>query len=610
MPLETTPTRHGSRPRRIVAIDLPTFTADLARIRHHRRNPPVLGKRGPGKKAPGKGEAGVVLVFAERHGRRVVTDCCFRARDHGVRSAMTLAEALVLVRGETACRDSSSSADPIVAAADPARSLRALNRLAIRCLRFAPLAAVDGASGILLDIRGCERWLAPQGGESALLDRIERMFHRTGIGVRTAIADTVIAARAWAGWRPASASSTRHDDRRLPSEAIWAGLDPLPVECLELEPEIVDRLHQVNVRRVGELRRLPRASLPARYGPVVHRRLDQVVGRGGDAFTEARVTPVRQAERVLASRTFGGPVRSRETIELAVIGLIDDLRARLRSIGAGARIVRLTAERVDAPAWIDQVELARASRRPAHLWSVLEPLVERLPLDHGIDTLALEAARHRRLRDRSAPILSDPQAGEEDPHLEESFAAFIDLVQARFGPESIRRFDPAPGHAPEDRMRLMPCGHGSTDTETTRPDRIRQASTAAGPRPTTWLDHPEPIDVEVGIGPVTAAAGASDADSLEPLDHAVASSPLQPSHGSPISLHWRGRRREVAVAVGPETIGAPWWRRSGSGGSGEEVDREALPRRDYWSVRLEDGVSIWIFRASSSGRWFVQGLWA
>ena len=539
---------------------------------------------------------------------------------------MALVEATVLVhdtagastrtRVETGRRAAPRStmiapSEPIVVAADPARAMKALARLAVGCLRFAPIAAVDGDHGILLDIRGCDRWLSSRGGESGLLDRIETTFRRAGFAVRTAIADTVVAARAWAVWRPAafppspSPSSSppsrtpppRVDPRRVPSEAIWSALDPLPVECLELDVDVVDRLHQVNVRRVGELRRLPRTALPARYGPVLHRRLDQAVGRGGDAFVEARVVPVRPADRVLASRTFAGPVRSAEAIELAMVDLVGELHDRLQTIAAGARILRIVAERVDAPDWIDQVELARATRRPSHLWSVLEPLVQRLPLDVGIDTLALEAARHRRLRDRSAPIVPGAVDRAEDPHLEESFAAFVDLVQARFGGEAMRRFDPTSGHTPEDRMRMRPFD--ASDERRTRRDvacgergasedslgvAIRQAIAATGPRPTSWLDHPEEITVDIDI----------DIDG-----------------GRPVAIQWRGRRRAVTVASGPESIGAPWWRRAIVPGSGiDGAASTVVPRRDYWCVQFDGGGAIWVFRASSTGRWFVQGVWS
>ena len=64
------------------------------------------------------------------------------------------------------------------------------------------------------------------------------------------------------------------------------------------------------------------------------------------------------------------------------------------------------------------------------------------------------------------------------------------------------------------------------------------------------------------------------------------------------------------MAIGPETIGAPWWRRSDPEDDGAATGGDGGRRREYWSVRLDDGVAIWIFRASSNGRWFVQGIWA
>ena len=64
------------------------------------------------------------------------------------------------------------------------------------------------------------------------------------------------------------------------------------------------------------------------------------------------------------------------------------------------------------------------------------------------------------------------------------------------------------------------------------------------------------------------------------------------------------------MAIGPETIGAPWWRGSPTQASPERVECDTGRHRAYWSVRLDDGVAIWIFRASSNDRWFVQGIWA
>ncbi|MFM1832991.1 MAG: hypothetical protein RLZZ461_1307 [Planctomycetota bacterium] len=554
-------------------------------------------------------------------------------------------------RGNSHAIVSRAADSVIVVPASPGRDAAAIERLAVGCLRFAPIVALDGAvfgaadhargdhadppHRILLDIRGCERWLIRMGGESGLLDRIEGAFRSAGFGVRTAIADGVVSARAWAGWRPGLddlGRVGRHDHRVLPRGAGWTALDPLPVECLGFDAEILDRLHQVNVRSVGELRRLPRTALPARYGPVLGRRLDQVVGRGGDAFHEAGVTVVQPKVPIVVRREFAGPVRSREAIELAVIELVEALHTRLRERGSGVRLLRVRVEPPDADPWIDQIELARATRRPGHLWSVLEPLIDRIPLDAGVDAVELEAVRHRRLRRRSAAMWAGSRDGSttsarvdgEDGTAEESLAAFVDLVQARLGQGAVRRADPAGGHVPEDRMRLVSIDRREEVGDTLERrigDRLRAATSPGGPRPTIWLDRPQSIRVDEVFG-------------------------------RPIRVRWRREDHEVVEVVGPERIGTPWWRqrrfagRAGAdSGSARDADRDAddgrrdgrhrrgdrdghdqnrdparsstapglpgsLPHRSYWSVRLASGAAAWIFQASSTGGWFLQGLWS
>ncbi|MAD78043.1 MAG: hypothetical protein CMJ51_01560 [Planctomycetaceae bacterium] len=501
----------------------------------------------------------VVIVFEERRGTRTVKDCCFQGRRLGVRAGMVVAEARALV-GER----------PLLLARGSARRVAAaLKRLAERSLRFAPTASIDGADGIILDIRGCERWLAGRGGETGLLDRIGRVFRGAGFEISTAIADTPIVARGWCRHRPGVESldpmGGRNDDRVLPVGVTMSAIDPLPVECLGLDDQVVERLREVRVRRVAELRRLPRMALPSRYGPSILHRLDQVTGR-----VATSMVPVRPAEAISIARNFEGPVRCGETIELVVVDLLAGLHERLAALGRGARMLRLRATIPDSMDWIETVELARATRRPGHLWAVLEPVLRRLPLDDGIDRIGLEVPLHRRLGHRTRRLLAagDDSTGGDDP---ESRAAFVDLIQARFGRESIRCFSPRPGHVPEDQNRLIPVG--DLEDASTREVAASMAGLVGvpGSRPTVWLDRPESIEVR------------------ESDDRIVA-------------VRWRDDWWPVVTASGPESIGAPWWRRL-------DVDLEVAVR-DYWRVTLENVGDFWIFRAASRSEWYLQGAWA
>ena len=63
-------------------------------------------------------------------------------------------------------------------------------------LRFAPVVGIDGVDSLLLDIRGCERWMAARGGRRGC-SIASGIVPSQGFDAQVAIADTVPAARAW-----------------------------------------------------------------------------------------------------------------------------------------------------------------------------------------------------------------------------------------------------------------------------------------------------------------------------------------------------------------------------------------------------------------------------
>ncbi|TCP80682.1 hypothetical protein C8J33_1091 [Rhizobium sp. PP-CC-3G-465] len=98
------------------------------------------------------------------------------------------------------------------------------------------------------------------------------------------------------------------------------------------------------------------------------------------------------------------------------------------------------------------------------------------------------------------------------------------------------------------------------------------------PRPTRLLAHPDPIDV-------------------------IALLPDQP----PVSFTWRGKRRRVRRADGPERVFGEWWKRGS----------ESAAVRDYFTLEDEAGERFWVFRSgdgenleTGSHRWFLHGIFA
>ena len=537
-----------------------------------------------------------VLVVDLRHNVQRVIDCCSNSAQLGVRRMMTLAEARALMAStpSNGFRPESTLQSP----STPRRDRADLRRLATACLRFAPVTVVDGEAGILLDLSGCRRLLKRKGGETGLLDRMERCFTRHGFTFSMAIADTAVAARAWAGyrdaWRPYDVRHDVHerrtrdrmsatlvdgtpssDHRIIPSGEHADRLAGLPVEAIDLDSDTLESLRAVNVRLVGELRRLPRAALPARYGAAVLHRIDQATGRAPTILD-----PVRPPEAVSVRREFDGPVRSREAIELAIADLLKDLRQRLGRIEAGACVVRLKAERPMTDDWIEVVEPRRPTRRRGRLWTMLQPAIERIPLDEGIDALELEVPRHRRLAHESSPMIHSAGPGQGVRGVERidvEATEFIEAVQARFGPTTVQRMSASSGHVPEDESRIV-CVDG-TPSDMSGPHAAKTATALGGEvRPT--VIHRPPIPIEVRC-----------------------------DDGIPVSMFREGTPYSVGFARGPERIGAPWWRSPGRDGVRDgALLREH--RRDYWRLELESGTWVWVFQASSDRRWFLHGTWA
>ena len=81
---------------------------------------------------------------------------------------------------------------------------------------------------------------------------------------------------------------------------------------------------------------------------------------------------------------------------------------------------------------------------------------------------------------------------------------------------------------------------------------------------------------------------------------------LLPDH-PPVWFSWRGNRRRVKFADGPERVFGEWWIRSS----------ELVAVRDYFVVEDEVGERFWIYRsgdgvdiATGSHKWFIHGIFA
>lgn len=405
-------------------------------------------------------------------------------------------------------------------------------------------ALQDQRFGLLADLTGCNAlFRSMHGTEQILMRRLAGSFGMRGFETGIATASTIGAAIALArhGGKSALALATQEREscrtRRMQGapppqpgrcrsmQAVPKGreaqlLEPLPIEALRIGRDIVAALHAVEVRTIGQLTRLDRVGVAARWSmpaaeglapmgglavahgngrqPVGKRgaqrrrgrpaawespslfggiaesmggamdacatgsaalwrdggqrehgvgdstssidaggilggrdilvRIDQALGRAPE-----RVMPLRMRDPVVFTKTFDGPTQRLEALFAACGELIDRMASDRETRREGVRVSRWFFRHAELPADLSpnaqalptakactatdacaspkaadarprlselELRLSSPSARRAHLWAMLRPKVERIPLDHGVEEIFVRVEQSVRLRVR------------------------------------------------------------------------------------------------------------------------------------------------------------------------------------------------------------------
>lgn len=474
------------------------------------------------------------LIIAGRIGnRRVVTAADAAAQALGLHVGMPVTKAQALVTGLA------------IEPADPQADAESLERLALWILqRIAPIVAVDGSDGIVIDSTGADHL---HGGEAAMLDALVGRLTFSGISARAAVADT---------WGAAHALARHAADPSLiaASGTVETSLSPLPLEALRLSPSISTGLRDLGFARIGDLILQPRAPLTRRFGPELCRRLDQALGDVAEP-----IIPLRPEDMIASRRSFSEPIAAAETIARYIGKLVDALCVTLEERGLGARRLDLLCHRVDNRIETVRIGLARPVREPKRLTRLLGDKIETIDPGLGIEIMSLAATI-------AEPLAAKQAASSLIEASEPDLSGLIDTLANRVGTRAIYRFAPVVSDVPERSVCRIPAL--AEDTGTGWPDHW--------PRPSRLLPRPELIETMA----------------------------LLPDH-PPNWISWRGVRRRVRRADGPERIFGEWWKR----------DAELAAVRDYFRIEDEAGERFWIFRtgdgedaATGSHRWFLHGV--
>ncbi|MGF1544095.1 MAG: DNA polymerase Y family protein [Parvularculaceae bacterium] len=419
---------------------------------------------------------------------------------------------------------------------DRAADAAALEALAAWMIRIAPIVALDGRDGLILETTGCERLY---GGEAALLKRVDALLTRSRIPHRAAIAGTVGAACAL----------VRHGERAiLPCGEERTGLASLPVAALRLSDAAQTLLRRFGLTRIGQLYDIDRKALARRFrsaqtADAVVARLDQALG----AHAEPLVPLVPKPD-FAARLACPEPLIDADGVRAGLDILARRLCAELKRAGAGGRVFTLHAFRADGGKSAVDVATARPAASPGHLLRLFEERLDRLNPGFGFDLLLLHAGRTGPMQ-VGAPALSGELAGGDADMA--GLAELADRLTAKLGrgAATLARFSDRQDPAAAERRAAFDGAF---------PDRP-PAPPAQGPRPLRLLDPPEPVCV-LALAP----------------------------DGPPRRFVWRRVARRVTKADGPERL-SPDWRASGpSAGApagtaapAEKIDRKWLaPKLD------------------------------
>lgn len=422
---------------------------------------------------------------------------------------------------------------------DLPRETALLEQTALALLQYTPQVSLAEQACVLLDVGASLRLF---GGIRALCRQIRRTIARLGVSPTLSCAATASGAGLLA---------RSGDLRSLSMASTQRRLDRLPLHLLSAARPYLAWLHGLGCRRLGDVRRLPRAGLRKRCGqtrPNLLDMLDHAYGQAPELHRWITAPPVFHARLELPDR-----IDSAELLALHAQRLLAQLAGWLAAHQLGARQLRLVLEHERGRQAVAPSELTLALAAPAweeaHLHALLKERLAQGELAAPAIALVLLAEQVAPRQAASESLFPEPGGAPEDHQ------RLIELLVARLGAGQVQHAVPRDDHRPEVGNRwhgVLQDARGLASPVT--PDAM------PSPRPLWLLATPQPLPLRQG----------------------------QPCYQRPLIL-----------TSPPERIETGWW--------------EGTPViRDYFTARDARHVYYWIYRTRSGDdrrpQWFLHGL--
>lgn len=382
-------------------------------------------------------------------------------------------------------------------------------------------------------------------------------------GGKRSLRDQVVAGAAELGVQQVSWSTTSlaaHAQARCGIEngfkrPLQDLLDGLPMECLSAVRPHATTLAQTGCRRLGDVRRLPRAGLARRFGAELRLAMDQAYGHAPEAHQWEALPDTFHARLELPFRVEHAPalLQGARRLLVQMCGWLSARHAgataftlhwchdamRPRDAGDGGQLTVGTAD---------------PTRDVEHLCRLLAEHLTHVQLLAPVGDLALSADDVHDQAGGSDSLFPDHAApGEvagEAPHLT------LERMAARLGPAAVRRCVAAEDHRLE------------------------------------WMGHWQPA-----AAPLPRQAAAST-DLPQPTWLLRAPLKLAVRHHRPV---YQG---ELQLLAGPQCIEGGWWDRDEASGD------TRVQVRDYWLAQSAYAGVLWIFQTKLDDgmAWYLHGI--
>ncbi len=359
----------------------------------------------------------IALAIVDQHGsRRRLIACNEIAREAGLHNGMDATTALGRLPSLQLIKRSQ------------AQERHALKALAAWSQQFSGMVSIDHERWMIWIEIGAS--LTYFHGMKALAQKISSGIDALGYSAMTGIAPTPEAA--------ALLARHAHTQPIQQLTAIKFSIAALPLSLLAVSPIIIEALHGVGWKQVGDIMEVPFDQLARRFGPAMTKYLHQLLGELPDPRVLYRV-PASYHRHFELSAT----VDAIEALLFPLRRMLGELQGYLRARDTALQQLKLTLIHENKSSTILEVRTTAPQRDAQSLLVLLRETLERTTLPTVVVALTLTVDQFVSLGDTQLDFFTESKSRDQ------SWSALLDKLRARLGEQSIKRLGLNDHHLPE-----------------------------------------------------------------------------------------------------------------------------------------------------------------